>query len=165
MSTDPQEPAGVTPLEPARLATVCVVQTMQVGQQLLDRVQKVCQLFGLTLSTANALAIIDGAAEPIAPTTVRERLLITGGAVTQLLDALERRGLIRRVPNKGDRRSVLLEVTPEGRRLRQESEPELNRRDVEWMGGLTVEEQVQLLHLLAKLRTHLASDSAAESDG
>ena len=37
------------------------------------------------------------------------------GAMTRMLDRLERRGLVRRVPNPEDRRAFQLELTDEGR--------------------------------------------------
>lgn len=37
------------------------------------------------------------------------------GAMTRMLDRLERRGLVRRVPNPSDRRAFQLELTDEGR--------------------------------------------------
>ena len=141
-------------------ATACVVQTIQTGQSLLERVQKVCRQYGVTLSIANVLAIVDGADEPLAPCDIQKRLFVTGGAVTQMLDALQQRNLIRRVANPHDRRSVLVEITAEGRRLRQEFEPELNRRDEVWMAGLQPEEQAQLAALLHKVYSHLETLSA-----
>jgi DNA-binding MarR family transcriptional regulator len=39
------------------------------------------------------------------------------GAMTRLLDRLEKKGVLRRVRIRGDRRSVRLELTAEGRRL------------------------------------------------
>ncbi len=39
------------------------------------------------------------------------------GAMTRLLDRLEAKGLVRRVPSAQDRRVVQLELTPEGARL------------------------------------------------
>lgn len=143
-------------------ATACVVHTIRTGQALLERVQKVCRQYGLTLSIANVLAIIDGADEPLAPCTIQKRLLVTGGAVTQMLDALEQRNLIRRVANPNDRRSVLIEITAEGQRLRRESEPELNRRDEVWMAGLEPDEQAQLVVLLDKVYAHLETLSAQD---
>ena len=40
-----------------------------------------------------------------------DRLLLSSGAVTMLVDRLERAGLVARVPNPSDRRSTLLELT------------------------------------------------------
>jgi DNA-binding MarR family transcriptional regulator len=39
------------------------------------------------------------------------------GAMTRMLDRLERRGLIRRVPNPNDRRAINLELTDEGKAI------------------------------------------------
>lgn len=39
------------------------------------------------------------------------------GAMTRLLDRIEKKGLVRRVPNPEDRRSFLMELTPESRTL------------------------------------------------
>jgi len=39
------------------------------------------------------------------------------GAMTRKIDALEKRGLVRRVRSVEDRRSIKLELTPEGRKL------------------------------------------------
>ena len=39
------------------------------------------------------------------------------GAMTRKIDALEQRGLVRRVRTEGDRRAIKLELTPEGKKL------------------------------------------------
>jgi DNA-binding MarR family transcriptional regulator len=39
------------------------------------------------------------------------------GAMTRKIDALERRGLVRRLRSAADRRAIKLELTPEGRKL------------------------------------------------
>ncbi len=39
------------------------------------------------------------------------------GAMTRKIDALEQRGLVRRVRSDEDRRAIKLELTPEGRKL------------------------------------------------
>jgi DNA-binding MarR family transcriptional regulator len=45
---------------------------------------------------------------------------LTTGATTRMLDRLERIGYIRRLPDRGDRRRVLVELTPRARRLASE---------------------------------------------
>lgn len=45
-----------------------------------------------------------------------ERLACARSNITQLVDRLEREGLVQRVPDPLDRRSILAEVTDEGRR-------------------------------------------------
>ena len=58
------------------------------------------------------LAVVEGAGEPLEPTVIAQRLLITTGSVTSLLDNLEKRGLIRRMPHPHDRRKLLVDITP-----------------------------------------------------
>jgi DNA-binding MarR family transcriptional regulator len=45
---------------------------------------------------------------------------LTSGATTRMIDRLEEAGYIRRLPDKGDRRRVLVELTPRARRLAAE---------------------------------------------
>jgi DNA-binding MarR family transcriptional regulator len=45
---------------------------------------------------------------------------LTTGATTRMLDRLERIGYIRRLPDTGDRRRVLVELTPRARTLASE---------------------------------------------
>lgn len=45
---------------------------------------------------------------------IGSRLMLTSGAVTTLVDRLARAGWVQRRPNPDDRRSVLVELTPEG---------------------------------------------------
>src|SRR5215475_8531530 len=52
------------------------------------------------------------AAGPLTQRQLGDRLALTSGAVTMLADSLERTGLVRRRPHPGDRRFVLLELSP-----------------------------------------------------
>jgi MarR family transcriptional regulator, organic hydroperoxide resistance regulator len=48
---------------------------------------------------------------------IANELGITAGGTSKLVDRIEANGYCRRLPNPADRRSSLLELTPEGRRL------------------------------------------------
>jgi len=43
-----------------------------------------------------------------------ERLLMSPGAITAMIDRLERRGYVERIPNPQDRRSALVRITERG---------------------------------------------------
>ena len=50
--------------------------------------------YQLSPSGRQILAVVEGAGEPLEPSVIAERLLITTGSVTSLLDNLEKRDLI-----------------------------------------------------------------------
>lgn len=52
---------------------------------------------------------------PVTAKTLASELRLTSGAVTTLIDRLVAAGLTVRGPDPGDRRKVLLELTPRGR--------------------------------------------------
>jgi DNA-binding MarR family transcriptional regulator len=66
---------------------------------------------------ANDLAALEHLelAGPLSPTDLAERLLLTPGSVTALLDRLERAGWVRRRPHPTSRRSIVVELSPAAR--------------------------------------------------
>jgi len=103
---------------------------------------------GLSVAQFDVLAHV-GAHEGITQQELAQRLLVTQGAITQLLDRLERRGLIRRCPDGRINRLVL---TEEGRRLRDSVVPQQEQFQAEQFAALTLDERRQLLTLLGKLQ-------------
>jgi DNA-binding MarR family transcriptional regulator len=61
------------------------------------------------------------------PTALGRTLAVTPAGMTQLLDRLERRGLISRMRNPEDRRASVLAVTGEGRQLQRRAGARLSR--------------------------------------
>ena len=112
---------------------------------------------GVSQSVAQALAVVDGAGRPLTPTEISERTLLASATMTAVLDTLERQGWIRRTPNPDDRRSVLIEITPEGREVADRFIPGLHIVERRVLSALTPRERHQLLALLAKV---LASANA-----
>lgn len=89
-----------------------------------------------------------GSAEGISQQELAERLLVTQGNITQLLDKMERRGLVQRCPEGRTNRVVL---TASGRQLFAQVVPAHEDWQAGRFAGLSIEEQTQLMHLLAKL--------------
>ncbi|MFJ9345311.1 MarR family winged helix-turn-helix transcriptional regulator [Streptomyces sp. NPDC101237] len=69
-------------------------------------------------------------------------------SMTGLVDRAERRDLVRRSPSPHDRRSTLVAVTPEGRRLMRSCETEVEQQIRDLTAHLT-EDQRDRLSLLA----------------
>lgn len=138
-------------------ATELVINVMHTAELLGRRLDRVLRDFGLTRGSHNVLQILGGTADPLTPTEVSARLTVTSATVTGLLDTLETRGLAHRRPHPGDRRSTLVEITDEGRRLLDRLVPELIEHEKRWAAALTPGRREQLLRLLGAVQDQLRS--------
>jgi DNA-binding MarR family transcriptional regulator len=85
---------------------------VRANQRATDVVDDlVCQLLGLNRTDARCLDILDQSRSMSAGDLAQESRLTTG-AITAVVDRLERAGYARRVPDPSDRRRVLIELTP-----------------------------------------------------
>jgi DNA-binding MarR family transcriptional regulator len=94
-----------------------LIRANQVLTDLVD--ERACQYLGINRSDGRALDVIDQRGRVTAGELARE-LRMSTGAVTTLVDRLERAGLARRVPDPADRRRVLIEPTERERELGRE---------------------------------------------
>jgi DNA-binding MarR family transcriptional regulator len=85
---------------------------------------------------------------------------VSTGAMTNRLDKLERRGLIRRTPDPSDRRGVLLELTGTGASQLEQYVEAGAGRERELVDELTVAEQQELNRLMSKLLASLQTKNA-----
>ncbi len=109
--------------------------------------------YQLSPSARQILAVVEGAGRPLEPSVIAERLLVTTGSMTSLLDNLEKRGLIRRQPHPEDRRKLLIDITPAAQAIVDELLPSLHARERDVMAAaLSASEQRSLLGSLAKLQ-------------
>ncbi len=139
------------------LATECLINLGFVYDRLDARIRSLARRHGIPSPGAmNVLEILHGAGEPLPPSVIAERMVISRGTTTELLDTLERRGLIRRSPHGEDRRMRVVELTPEGLTRLQSLLPELHRLEKRWMEALTDSHKRELLRLLAALQAHLS---------
>ncbi len=106
----------------------------------------------LSVAQFDVLAKI-GSAEGLTQQELADRLLVTKGNVCQLLDRMERGGLIER---RQEGRANRLVLTPRGRSLFDRVVPAHEAVIAESLSPLTAEEQRQLLSLLRKLDRALA---------
>ena len=74
--------------------------------------EAVAERLGVNATDLKCLELAAGEAE-ITPTRLAELTGLTSGAITGVLDRLERRGIVRREPDPNDRRRVVIRVDPE----------------------------------------------------
>ncbi len=73
---------------------------------------------GLTSAQFDVIATL-GDTAGLSCAELSSKTLVTKGTLTGVLDRLEARGEIKRVPSETDRRSIIVRLTPKGNRLFQ----------------------------------------------
>ena len=141
-------------------ATLC-----RTGESLLGELDRcIAASFGMPQAAATALAVIDGATTPLTPSNVSDRVLVASATMTATLDLLEHRGWIRRMPNPDDRRSVLIEITPDGRAAADQLLPGIRTVERSILSALTGDERSCLLNLLSKVLARAADVAARQPE-
>lgn len=130
-----------------------------INRRLLLRSREKLDAHGITWRDWQVLTNLLLAGEtPVSPSDLSSRLMVTTGAMTNVLDRLERAGLIHRVRNPADRRSVIVEATEAGSALWHVAVNELGEQEAEAVSALTRKEQEQLNRLLRKLLAAFPSE-------
>jgi DNA-binding MarR family transcriptional regulator len=148
---------GADPSSTEACATV-----VRAGEALVTEVGRcIDEVLGVRHPVLTALAVLDGAGEALTPSEIADRMLVASATMTATLDALERRGWVRRLPNPEDRRSTLVEITPEGRAASDTVLPAIRSVEKALMSVLTPTEREQLVEMLDRVLRHSAVVAAA----
>jgi MarR family transcriptional regulator, 2-MHQ and catechol-resistance regulon repressor len=92
--------------------------------------ERACQTYDLNLAQVDVLITLANAAGGgLSCSEIAEKTLITKGGITGILDRLEARGLVKRMPSRDDRRSVMVRLSAKGAELFGKFYPELARKD------------------------------------
>lgn len=142
---DPQPMALFGALARAYLLTTPVIENLMARH-------------GLARGMFDVLASLRRAGHPfrLAPSKLSKSLMLSGAGMTNRLDRLEHLGLIARLPEPTDRRSLQIELTPKGRKLVEKIAPELVRIMSEILSGFGKTNVEELTRLLMTLNLSLS---------
>ncbi|GAB4514541.1 MAG: hypothetical protein OHK0046_16800 [Anaerolineae bacterium] len=136
--------------EHASLEEKLVEMILVAGRQSMIRLDAALQEVNLSGPKMWALHQLVRTAEPM-PITDLARCMRSGKSnITQLMDRLEAENLVRRVPNPDDRRSVLVEITEEGRERFEAGEALHREAAQEIMAALPLDDREQMAFYLEK---------------
>jgi DNA-binding MarR family transcriptional regulator len=128
-----------------RLLTCTTLIENEVRRRLRDT-------FGITLPRFDLLAQLDRAPNGMTLGELSQRMMVTNGNITGLVDRLAGQGLIVRRPSPKDRRVQIVSLTAEGRRFFRT----MARVNADWVGdifaGLSQKDIETLMPLLAKTK-------------
>jgi DNA-binding MarR family transcriptional regulator len=104
-------------LDPSPLEVVGRV--IVLAQHLEESVEAALAKHNLTLGQFDILATLRrrGPRGGLTPSQLLESVMLSSGGMTARLDKLEETGLILRTPDADDRRMVVIELTPKGKRV------------------------------------------------
>jgi DNA-binding MarR family transcriptional regulator len=104
-----------------------VTSIMRVQQILLARLNEVLKPHGLTFPRYEALMLLYFSRRGALPLgKMGVRLQVHRTSVTNIIDGLERSGLVRREPHPTDRRTTLAAITDHGRDVARQATEALN---------------------------------------
>jgi len=136
----------------------------RVGLHIAHIQEEAFGRFGLNRGEMGVLGalLLAGSKQQLSPTQLFKGLMLSSAGITSRLDRLERRGYVRRTRHPSDRRGVLVELTPSGRKVFEQAVGADASVEKEMLAALTKEEQRALAALLKKL---LARLEPAEAGG
>ena len=138
-------------------ANECIVGIVRAGEAFVALANRALSGYQLSPAARQALAVLDGAGEPLSPTEIARRLIVTTASVTSLLDTLERRGLVERRPDPADRRRLLVAITPPAQAMVRQYVPEVVALQDAVMSGIGEEDRQQLIAVLTRIREAIAA--------
>jgi DNA-binding MarR family transcriptional regulator len=133
------------------------LRLLSCSNQIETEIRKRLRIeFGMTLARFDYLAQLHRHADGLRMSALSRYLMVTGGNVTGLTDELEKEGLVERVAEPEDRRSVRVSLTKKGRRLFEKIASVHEGWVVAIFAGMSAPQKVQLHDLLGRLRVQLA---------
>lgn len=126
-------------------------QLRQVMHRMRRHAMAALEPYGLTPHQSRAFLTISRAdtSEPMRLKDLADRLHIAPRSATEVVDALELRGLVTRAPAPDDRRAVTLSVTAAGERVAVQVRAA--QADQPMLEALTGDERAEFSRLLQKL--------------
>lgn len=115
------------------------------------------QSFRTSLSRFDLMAQLDRSPEGLTMSQLSQRMMVTAGNTTRLVDQLEADGWVRRGLHNRDRRTVVVRPTREGLRRFRAMARVHEGWIVELFSGLSQEERDRLCELLARLKQSVAA--------
>ncbi|CAM2992795.1 MarR family transcriptional regulator [Saccharomonospora xinjiangensis] len=129
-----------------------VTGLMRVQQIIQSAVDAALKPHGLTFARFEALTLLSFSRQERLPMRVMgERLQLHPTSVTNIVDRLEKDGLVKRLPHPTDRRTTLVEITEEGKERQVRATKAVT--DIDFgLTGLTARQTEQLTDLLTRVR-------------
>jgi DNA-binding MarR family transcriptional regulator len=128
-----------------------VFSLLGTAHMVEERLEAALAKVDLSLAKAGVLKHLAKAGAPLPLRDLAERHRCVRSNITQLVDRLEKDGLVRRRDDPEDRRSVLAELTPEGERAHAQAMKVMITEQEDIVSSLSPEDAANLKNVLRLL--------------
>ncbi len=135
-----------------RLLTCTTIISARVRQSLREK-------FATTLPRFDVLAQLARVPKGLLMSELSQRLMVTGGNVTALVDRLETEGHVSRESDKSDRRKQIIRLTDQGHRRFEAMAPAHQTWIDDMLAGMDRQQLENFYALLGALKTSIESAS------
>ena len=118
---------------------------------ITERSRPIFERYDITSQQFNILRILRGAAEPLSTMQIRQRMLDKMSDTSRLVDRMIKKGFVKKVVCKADKRLVDITITDKGKELLVQMDQCEEDMDA-IMKNISVEQAVSLNQLLDALR-------------
>ena len=127
----------------------------KIANQLKRKMDKeMNENYNLTKTQSLVLSYINSNKE-IYQKDIEKRFSIRRSTATEILNLMEKRNLIKRIPSKIDKRINIIEITEEGIKLEKVGKEKIKELEKQMTKALTKEEKKELIRLLEKVEQNL----------
>ena len=122
----------------------------QLTRETVAAEQPVLAAHGLTMWAYIVLGALDQSAIRT-QATLAESIGADKTRIIPVLDELQKRGYIERMPDPDDRRARLLEITESGRSIKNATQADIQRGEEYWLAQLSAGDRTVFLRVLQQL--------------
>jgi len=146
----------------ALLAHEALLNTYYTASCLRKKAGEFLRPFGLTDVQFNLMMLLEyqsGRKEGLSQAQLSNMMLVNRANITSLIDRMEKANFVVRTPAPSDRRSNIVKLTGQGRKLLAQIEPLYTKEVKRIMAVLKQAEQKTLIALLEKIRGNISEQS------
>ena len=123
---------------------------MRLRVELVDALDRELEQFEITAPQLIVLGTVAGETAT-SPAEICKNISYDPGAMTRMIDRLEQKGLLKRIPNPSDCRATQLALTPAGKALYPQLLAAKDRVQAQFLRGFSKDEVRQLEVLLNRM--------------
>lgn len=142
--------------ECAKTMSFSLLKMARINDFFTNEIETCVEQHQLQHADFSVLATLRRSAAPycLSPTELYHSMFFSSGGLTKVLGRLVDAGLIDRVDNPEDKRSKLVKLNNQGKKLVEKMMPQLHQQGKNLLKGLSEDETLQLEILLQKVLDH-----------